>query len=115
MQRHQIREEIMAVAALLALGMLAIIPGTIAGSALTKSANQVPNVGTQASVATCAVVTHLTSGGWEAFGACMAGMWGGAAFYGALQAGARTPRQLVTALVTYVSRVNPWGFVAAVA
>jgi len=104
----------MVVAALLALGTLAIIPGTIAGSALTV-AKQVPNVATQASAATCAVVTHLTNGGWEAFGACVAGMWGGAAFYGALQARARTPRALAGALVTYVSRINPWGFVAAVA
>ena len=105
----------MAVAALLALSMLALVPGVIAGSALTKSVNQVPNVGTQASVATCAVVTHLTGGGWEAFGACMAGMWGTAAFYGALQAHARTAKELVMALVNYVSRVNHWGFVAAVA
>jgi hypothetical protein len=44
MQKLQIKEEMMAVVALLALGMLAIIPGTIAGSALTKSAKQVPNV-----------------------------------------------------------------------
>jgi hypothetical protein len=36
MQKLQIKEEIMAVAALLALGMLAIIPGMIAGSALHK-------------------------------------------------------------------------------
>jgi hypothetical protein len=44
----------MAVAALLALGMLAIISGMIADSALTKSTNQVPNVATQASFAYCA-------------------------------------------------------------
>jgi hypothetical protein len=95
--------------------MFAIMPGLIAGSALTKSTNQVPNVVMQVSVATCTFVTHLTGGGRDAFGACMVGIWGGAAFYGALQAGARTAKELVRALVTYVSRINPWGFVAAVA
>ena len=61
----------MAVAALLALGMLAIIPGMIAGSALTESAKQVPNVVTQVAGAVCAYQS-----GWLndpiKFGVCMA-------------------------------------------
>jgi hypothetical protein len=114
MQKLQIKEEIMAVAALLALGMLAIIPGMIAGSAFTKSANQIPNVGTQVSVATCAFVTRLSGGGWDTFGACMGGMWGGAAMYGALSVRARTAMDLLRATVRFV-RANPWGLVAAVA
>jgi hypothetical protein len=57
MQKLQIKEEIMAVAALLALGMLAIMSGLIAGSALTKSAKQVPNVATQVSAAYCGYIT----------------------------------------------------------
>jgi hypothetical protein len=104
----------MAVAALLALGMLAIIPGMTAGSALTKSANQIPNVGTQVSVATCAFVTRLSGGGWDTFGACMGGMWGGAAMYGALSVRAKRAIDLVRFAVGFV-RANPWGLVAAVA
>jgi hypothetical protein len=64
------------VVALLALGMLAIIPGTIAGSALTKSAKQVPNVevpnvATQISAAYCG---YITGGDWGQFGSCMMSM-----------------------------------------
>jgi len=58
--------------ALLALGVLAIIPGMIAGSALTKSAEQVPNVVTQVSVAYCA---YIAGGDWDSFGKCMLGFW----------------------------------------
>ncbi len=61
----------MAVAALLALGMLAIIPGMIAGSALTD-AKQVPNVGTQVSAAYCA---YKSGTGRESFGDCMIDLW----------------------------------------
>ncbi len=93
--------------------MLAIIPSMIAGSALTD-AKQAPNVVTQASTAMCAAVTRLTGGGWDTFGACMVGFWGGAAGYGALSAKAQRAVDLGKALVTYV-RVNPWGLVAAVA
>ncbi len=71
MQKFQIKEEIMAVAALLALGMLAIIPGMIAGSALTD-AKQVPNVGTQVSSAYCA---YKSGTGRESFEDCMLDMW----------------------------------------
>ncbi len=59
-------------AALLALGMLAITPGMIAGSVLTD-AKQVPNVVTQVSAATCA---YISGGDWDNFGKCMAGFWG---------------------------------------
>jgi len=62
----------MAVAALLALGMLAIMPGLIAGSALTKSAEQVPNVGTQASAAYCGYTSYT---GGSSFWDCMADIW----------------------------------------
>ncbi len=99
--------------ALLALGMFAIIPSVIAGSALTD-VKQVPNVVTQATTAMCAAVTRLTGGGWDTFGACMVGFWGGAAGYGALSARAQRVVDLARALVTYV-RINPWGLVAAVA
>jgi hypothetical protein len=94
--------------------MLAIIPGMIAGSALTKSANQVPNVVTQVSVATCAFVTHVSGGGWNAFGACMAGIWGVATTYGALSARAQRAIDLLRVAVRFV-RTNPWGLVATVA
>jgi len=60
----------MAVAALLALGMVAIIPGIIAGSALTD-ARQVPNVATQVSVAYCGY-TAATGG---SFLGCMGEFW----------------------------------------
>ena len=64
----------MAVAALLALGMLAIMPGLIAGSALTTSTKQAPNVVTQVSLAYCG----YSSGWWsdlDRFGRCMLGFW----------------------------------------
>jgi hypothetical protein len=68
MQKLQIKEEIMAVAALLALGMLAIMSGLIASSALTKSANQVPNVVTQATFAYCG---YMSFTGASSFGGCL--------------------------------------------
>ena len=71
MQKLQIKEEIMVVAALLALGMLAIIPGMIAGSALTEPAEQVPNVGTQVSFAYCGYISY--TGG--SFFDCMRDFW----------------------------------------
>jgi hypothetical protein len=52
--------------------MLAIIPGTIAGSALTKSTNQVPNVATQVSTAYCAYKSGLDGG---KFKECMIDFW----------------------------------------
>jgi hypothetical protein len=62
----------MAVAALLALGMLAIISGMIAGSALTKSTNQIPNVATQTSVAYCGYTDYT---GGSSFWDCMTDIW----------------------------------------
>ncbi len=74
MQKLQIKEEMMAVAASLALGMLAMTPGLIAGSALTESAKQVPNVATQISAAYCAYKS-----GWFSdrgrFRECMIDFW----------------------------------------
>ncbi len=72
MQKLQIKEEILVVAALLALGTLAIMPGVIAGSALTTSTNQVPNVVTQASVALCGYISGWWSD-WGRFAICMGG------------------------------------------
>jgi hypothetical protein len=72
MQKLQIKEEMMAVVALLALGMLAIMPGLIAGSALTKSAKQVPNVVTQVSAAYCAYKSGLDG---DRFKECMIDFW----------------------------------------
>jgi len=65
----------MAVAALLALGMLAIIPGMIAGSVLTKSAKQVPNVEVPNVVTQVAGAICAYHSGWLSdpirFGGCM--------------------------------------------
>jgi hypothetical protein len=72
MQKLQIKEEIMAAAALLALGMLAIMPGIIAGSALTKSTNQVPNVATQVSIAYCGYMSYTCA---QSFLGCMGEFW----------------------------------------
>jgi hypothetical protein len=105
------RHAIMTVAASLALGMPAIMPGLIAGSALTKSAKQVPNVATQVSAATCA---YVSGGDWNNFGICMAGIWGDATTYGALSLRATTPSALIGAVVRYV-KANPWGLAVAVA
>jgi hypothetical protein len=70
-QKLQIRGEIMVVAALLALGMLAIMPGMIAGSALTESAKQVPNVITQVSFAYCGYRAYTG----DSFLGCMGEFW----------------------------------------
>jgi hypothetical protein len=91
--------------------MLAIMPGLIAGSALTKSTNQVPNVVTQVSIATCG---YITGGNWDDFGKCMAGIWGGATTYGALSSDAKKAIDILKAAVRFV-RVNPWGLAVAVA
>jgi hypothetical protein len=56
----------------LALGMLAMMPGLIAGSALTESANQVPNVVTQISLAYCGYISHT---GANSFLGCMREFW----------------------------------------
>jgi hypothetical protein len=105
----------MAVAALLALGMLAIIPGMIAGSTLTKSAKQVPNVEvpnvvTQVSAAACA---YISDGNWDGFGKCMAGIWGAGAAYGAASQRGNIKVILRTA-ATFI-RTHPWGLAVAVA
>ncbi len=68
MQKLQIKEEMMAVVALLALGMLAIMSGLIASSALTKSTNQVPNVVTQATFAYCG---YMSLTGASSLGGCL--------------------------------------------
>jgi len=67
-QKLQIKEEIMAMAASLALGTLAMMPGLIAGTALTKSANQVPNVVTQATVGYCLYMSYT---GANSLGRCL--------------------------------------------
>ncbi len=71
MQKLEIKEEIMVVAALLVLGTLAIMPGLIAGSALAD-AKQVPNVATQVSAAYCAYKSGLN---WGGFRECMIDFW----------------------------------------
>jgi len=67
-QKLQIKEEIMAMAASLALGTLAMMPGLIAGTALTKSANQVPNVVTQATIGYCLYMSYT---GANSLGRCL--------------------------------------------
>jgi len=69
-QKLQIKEEIMAVAVLLALGTLAMMPGLIAGSALTTFTKQAPNVVTQASFIYCSYRSDWWSD-WGEFGSCM--------------------------------------------
>jgi len=56
------------VAASLALGTLAMMPGLIAGTALTKSANQVPNVVTQATIGYCLYMSYT---GANSLGRCL--------------------------------------------
>jgi ABC-type long-subunit fatty acid transport system fused permease/ATPase subunit len=48
----------------MALGMLVIVPGLIAGSVLTKSVKQVPNVVTQISFAYCGYTSHKGGDFW---------------------------------------------------
>ena len=105
----------MVVAALLALGMLAIMPGLIAGSALTKSAKQVPNIEvpnvvTQVSAATCA---YITGGDWDSFGKCMAGTWG----IGITYAVAKQPGNIINIMRVAANfiRTHPWGLAIAAA
>ena len=117
MPKLQIKEEIMVVAALLALGMLAIIPGMIAGSALTKSAKQAPNVGTQASAAYCGVTSYIDG---SSFWDCMEDIWvpTGAILGTAAAIGAAAIMSGVEDLVTIgvaLVRFSAWGFVVAVA
>jgi hypothetical protein len=52
--------------------MLAMMPGMIAGSALTESAKQVPNVGTQISAAYCGYTSYT---GGNSFWGCMQEIW----------------------------------------
>jgi hypothetical protein len=61
-------------AALLALDMLAIIPGMIAGSVLTKPAIQHHNIGAQASVVYCGYQSGWFSDLWR-WGSCMYDLW----------------------------------------
>ena len=121
MQKLQIKEEIMAVATLLALGMLAMMPGLIAGSALTKSAKQAPNVGTQVSTAYCGY-TSYTDG--SSFWDCMEEIWiptgtilGTAAGIGVAYVTAGVELESLSLIMTGLSflRFSAWGFVAAVA
>jgi len=55
----------------MALGMLSLMQGMIAGSVLTKSAKQVPNVVTQVSAAACG---YVSGGNLYEFGNCMVNM-----------------------------------------
>ncbi len=63
--RQKTKKTLKKPAALLALGMLAIMSGLIAGTALTKSVNQVPNVVTQATFAYCG---YMSLTGASSFG-----------------------------------------------
>jgi hypothetical protein len=121
MQKLQIKEEIMAVAALLALGMLVMMPGLIAGSALTVSAKQVPNVGTQISAAYCGYTSYT---GGNSFWGCMRDIWIPTGTILGTSAGIGTAyvkagetlgswRLIMTGL--RFLRFSGWGFVAAVA
>jgi hypothetical protein len=74
MQKLPIKEEIMAVAALLALGTLAIMTSMIASYALMKPAVQHYNVGTQVSVGYCGYKSGWFSDGGK-FADCMVDLW----------------------------------------
>jgi len=115
MQKLQIKEEIMAVAALLALGMLAMMPGLIAGSALTKSVKQVPNVGTQISVAYCGYKSGgFSNWDWGRFGECMLDIWAPAGVATALMArGSITT--IVRTVTSFLKGGGFWGLGIAVA
>ena len=58
----------------MALGMLAIMPGLIAGPALMKPAVQHYNVGTQVSVGYCGYKSGWFSD-WGGFADCMVDLW----------------------------------------
>jgi hypothetical protein len=97
--------------------MLAMMPGMTAGSALTKSAKQAPNVCTQASFAYCGVTSYIDG---SSFWDCMEDIWvptsailgtGAAIGAAAIMSGVE---DLVTMGITIV-RFSAWGFVAAVA
>jgi hypothetical protein len=72
MQKHQIKQEIMAVAALLALGTLAIMTSMIVSYALMKPSVQHYNVGTQVSLGYCG---FRSGGDLGRFADCMVDLW----------------------------------------
>jgi hypothetical protein len=90
--------------------MLAIIPGMIAGSALTKSANQIPNVGTQVTSTYCAYkIGGFRNWDWGRFGECMADMW--VPFIAYTSAGAPF---IVRAIRSFASAVRVGAFVGGI-
>jgi len=74
MLKLQMKEEMTAVAALLALGTLAIMTSMIASYALMKPAVQHYNVGTQVSVGYCGYKSGWFSDGGK-FADCMVNLW----------------------------------------
>jgi hypothetical protein len=74
MSKLQMKEEMTAVAALLALGTLAIMTSMIASYALMKPAVQHYNVGTQVSVGYCGYKSGWFSDGGK-FADCMVNLW----------------------------------------
>ncbi len=107
-------------AALLALGMLAIIPGMTAGSTLTD-AKQAPNVVTQVSAAYCGY-TSYTSG--NSLLDCMRDIWiptgailgtSTAIGVGHVTAGEKLDSWRLIRTGLRFLRFSAWGFVASVA
>ena len=92
--------------------MLAITPGLIAGSALTTSTKQVPNVVTQVSFAYCGYSSGWWSD-WDSFGKCMAGIWG----IGITYSVAKQPGSIINIMRTAANfiRTHPWGLAIAAA
>ncbi len=124
MQKLQIKEEILVVAALLALGTLAIMPGVIAGSALTD-AKQAPNVVTQVTLAYCGYKSDWFRDGGR-FADCARDLWipdipvaiGSTvgAGYGLVEIGRRVgDRSLVRAgvRIARIGGIWGWGIAAA--
>jgi len=111
------------VAALLALGMLAMMPGKIAGSVLTKPAIQHHNIGAQASLAYCGYQSGFSD--WWGWGRCMYDIWvpdltltfGGAvaAADGVTAIGERVGSWRLIRTGLRLLRFTGWGFIAAVA
>jgi hypothetical protein len=112
------------VATLLALGMLAIMPGMIAGSVLTKPAIQHHNIGAQASAAYCGYRSGWFSDLWG-WGRCMYDLWIPdltltftglvAAADGVTAIGERVGSWCLIRTGLRLLRFTGWGFIVAVA
>jgi hypothetical protein len=96
----------------MALVMLAMMPGLIAGSALTKSTKQASNVATQASILYCAYQSGWFSNLGQ-FGGCMWDIWVPKGFT-SIGAWVATSRAMVGGgkeLVELGEKMGRWSFI----